>query len=374
MSDLRKVQLSQILMSSQFWMATIVLYFTSLRNLSLSEVYTVISLFSIAVVFLEYPTGVLGDRFSHRTSVLFGYFLCSVSMLFLSFSGSLFFYCAILLLYATGTSLISGSDTALLHHVSQNFLSDSSNTRIFSLFMSFFSISLGGYFASFDLRIPFYLTSFCSLLSAILIFFTKKQPLDTFKGNIFQRSFQGMLFIKRKNILFHTILVSGVISSFFFSFKWFYNPLFLQMDIPVSLWGVIMGFTTLCMALGIYVHKKFSQKKILPIFFFLIITLFCIGFTQWKYLVLCALFLAFSLRGFFENSFSISLVENAGTKFKASVLSFQSMIIRLLSSLTIFLSGIALEKVSFFTLMTILSCIILIFCFFSIVQFQKIKT
>lgn len=373
MSDLRKIQLAQILTAGQLWMVTIVLYFTMLRKLSSQEVYSLLSIFSFAMVLLEYPTGVIGDHFSHRNSILLGYVICALGLFLFAFPGNWYYYLIPALLFALGTSLTSGSDTAFLHATSKDFIKDSSNLQTISLIVSVITVSIGGYLSSYDLRIPFYLTAFLFLSAAGLIFFTKKQPKDNFQGNIFARSTGGIKYVWKNNLLFHLIIVSATIGSFFLSFKWFYNPLFLELHIPVSYWGFIIGFAVLLIALGNHLYRKFSTKNFLLPFLGVILTTFCIGLTSWGALALGALLLSQLIRGYIDNQFNIHINETIAISSRASILSLRSLFVRLFSALYIFGAGFILEKTSFFILMSLTSGILLLFCAFSLAKIIRIR-
>ena len=126
MTDLFRVKATRILTSCTFWISIVVFYFQS-RDLSTEQVFQLVSLYSIAIVVFEYPTGVIGDFFSHKTSVTLGYLVTGISVFILGFDGSYLYYIFVLLLGALGISLISGSDTAVLHSVSKDFDKDYSD-------------------------------------------------------------------------------------------------------------------------------------------------------------------------------------------------------------------------------------------------------
>ena len=73
------------------------------------------------IVVLEYPTGVSGDQYSHKFSVLSGLLSTALGFFLLSMDGSYLFFLFSSSFVALGLSLIYGSDTALLHSVSMDF-------------------------------------------------------------------------------------------------------------------------------------------------------------------------------------------------------------------------------------------------------------
>lgn len=372
MSDLQKVKLSQIISSSQFWMVTFVLYLTT-QGLSLEDTYKLLSIFSITIVILEYPTGVLGDHFSHRLSTIFGYLLCSISFFLISFPGGFYYYAITLILTALASALISGSDTSFLHYSSRDFKKDFSEVRMYAIGMSVFSISIGGYLSSFDLRIPFYLSSFFFFIAALLLISTSRQKKDGFAGNIFARSLEGLKHTRDNKLLLNLMVVSAVLGAFFLSFKWFYNPLLIELKIDLIYWGFIIGFTTSLIAVGTYFYKKISTKNVIWPFILIILATFLIGFTNFLAISIGALVISQFIRGYMDNQLNVELNNAISISSRASIISLKSLLVRLFSSIYIFGAGFTLEKTSFLVMMSLTAGIILLSCLIPIIKIINIK-
>lgn len=353
-------------------MVTFVLYMTT-QGLSLEETFKLISIFSITIVLLEYPTGVLGDHFSHRLSVIAGYLLYSISFLLISFPGGFYYYAFALIFGALAASLVSGSDTSFLHYSSTDFKKDSSDVQMYSIGMSVFSISIGGYLSSFDLRIPFYLSSFFFLISALVLLSTSSQKKDSFVGNIFARSLEGLKHMRDNVLLRHLMIISALLGAFFLSFKWFYNSLFISLNIDVVYWGFIIGFTTFLIAIGTYLYKKHSSRNIIIPFLLIIIVTFFIGFTKFASISLIALIFSQFIRGYIDNQLNVELNNAISTSSRASILSLKSLMVRLFSSLYILGAGFILQGSSFFILMTLTAGVLFVLCIVPIFKIIKLR-
>lgn len=72
MQDLTKIKIAKILFSARFWVATFVYYLTT-RGIPTGEVFYLMGIYYVASLLFEYPTGVIGDYYSHRISVYLGY-------------------------------------------------------------------------------------------------------------------------------------------------------------------------------------------------------------------------------------------------------------------------------------------------------------
>jgi MFS family permease len=373
MSDLSKIKISQVISSCQFWMVTFVLYMTTLRGFSLEQTFQLLGIFSISIVILEYPTGVMGDHFSHRLSNILGYFLYAIGFFLLSFPGSFYFYAFALFFGALAAALVSGSDTSFLHYASSNFKKDSSDVQMYSIAMSVFSISVGGYFSSFDLRIPFYLTSFFFFVAALILLSISRQKKDNFTGNIFARSLEGIRHTRENKLLSHIMILSALLGAFFLSFKWFYNPLFIDLKINLVYWGLIISFTTFLIAVGTYFYKRSKSDNIAIPFLLIIGATFFIGFTKFATISIAALIISQFVRGYIDNQLNVELNNAISISSRASILSLKSLLVRLFSSLYIFGAGLVLERTSFFILMTLTAGMLLITCTVPIMQIITIR-
>jgi MFS family permease len=143
MKDITKIKIAQILPSGVFWVPIIISYF-QFRGLSLETAYYLVSLYQIFIVILEYPTGVIGDYFSHKLSLTLGYVVVFAAFIMMGFELSIFIYGLVLFVAASGVSLISGSNDAVLMNISKDFDKDFRNIRTYSIAYSIISIALGG--------------------------------------------------------------------------------------------------------------------------------------------------------------------------------------------------------------------------------------
>ena len=244
---------------------------------------------------------------------------------------------------------------------------------MYSIGMSVASISIGGYLSSFDLRIPFYLSSFFFLVAAIILISTSGQKKDDYTGNIFARSLEGLKHTRDNALLRHLMFLSATLGAFFLSFKWFYNPLFMSLNIDVAYWGFIIGFTTFLIAVGTYFYKRHSNKNIILPFLLIILATFFIGFTKFAGISLMALVFSQLIRGYIDNQLNVELNSAISISSRASILSLKSLVVRLFSSLYIFGAGFILQRDSFFVLMTLTSVILLILCAIPIFRIMKLK-
>ncbi len=84
------------------------------KGLSLSEIFLLQSVFSLAVVLLEVPSGYFADRYGRAFSIKLSAPLAATAMIAYGFSDQFWQFAACELLLAVANSMLSGVDTALL--------------------------------------------------------------------------------------------------------------------------------------------------------------------------------------------------------------------------------------------------------------------
>jgi len=213
--NVTRLRIATALSSCTFWFAVIVAYLQS-KGLSLEKVYELVSIYSISIVIFEFPTGIIGDYFSHKLSVIAGYTLVGLALIFLSLEGTYTFCVFAMILGALGISLTSGSDIALLHKTSDNFPKDLTKMKSTNIILSLISTSLGGVIGKyFNLVTPVALTAGSYLLAAIAMTFVKAPgPNGKNNGNIFAKAKEGLQFTLTKPSILTLISFSGTISAF----------------------------------------------------------------------------------------------------------------------------------------------------------------
>ncbi len=364
MSDLTKVKISRILFNSQFWMAIIILYLQS-RALTLESIFLLITLYYLFTTLLEYPTGVIGDFYSHKLSTLLGYLFLGISMCLLSLPGNFLFYAGVLFTTGLGMSLVSGSDQAyfyaLTKHTHQDFQHELSQNNSVSLIWVVITISLGGLIGKYHLQLPIFLNGIAFLLSACFLFLSKfnSSPMKKTQANIFAQAFEGITFLTKDTKILYIILISSLIGTFFIGFKWIYNLLFQAASIDVRWWGILISLATIFTAIGTRLTSIIKSINLNLIIMCLFVSIFVTGLTQISILSIVGLIFMSLFRGYLETNFDIILNLQTSLSIRARILSFKSLLIRLGAVPFMLFSGYILEKISVQFLLTSLVIIML---------------
>ncbi|MBD3329679.1 MFS transporter [Candidatus Dojkabacteria bacterium] len=348
-ANIVKISIASVLASSMFFLPIVGLYLES-RGIDYEMTFKLVSLYSFAIVVFEYPTGVIGDYFSHKISVFIGYLVIGAAFLMLALPGSLLYYAVSLVVLALGMSLVTGSITALLFKNSNNFRRDSSNVRAIGLIWGVIAGMIGTYLADFDLAWPAFVSSFVFFVAAIMIFLVRETPEDDDydEGNLFSKAREGLQFVRKvENQAIRKLLLLGfVLGSFFISMKWLYSPVLDVLDISVRSWGLIISAFSLSKALGTWLYGKFGDIGFgwLILFFGIMLA----GVVQFNFpLVSVIMFTgAHLIRGYIQTQSDFHIARLAPGENKASIISLKSFLVRLGAAVYLAANGFLLDSFS----------------------------
>lgn len=114
LKNIRLMKLVSLFSGMSFFTPVLSLYFLS-RGVSLGTIIFAQAAYSILIILAEVPTGVIADKFGHKTSVVLG-MVCNVLayLCFLLSPGVLAIFVAYIF-FGLGDALVSGSQEALVH-------------------------------------------------------------------------------------------------------------------------------------------------------------------------------------------------------------------------------------------------------------------
>lgn len=354
MSNLTRFKIWKVIFASNhFWMATLVTYFTR-QGVSLDQVYLLLGLYSLFVVLFEFPTGVIGDYFSHKSSVFIGNILWTLMFLLLVSAGTVTYYIAVLSVAALGITLISGSDNAMLFSLSKDYKKDLAQITPYAIFLSVITVALGGVLASFNMTYPLY-ASFLYSCSGVLLLTSVKYKQEVKKdANIFSSAYGGLLEVLRASRLKNLIFVSALWGSFFLSLKWFYNPLFEEINLDIIYWGVVIAVFNLSKILGVKIYERSKGISLSILILTLSICTVGIGITNNFLVPLIAIFMVRVLQGVFDTKMEVEINNEISSHRRATILSLNSLLTRSFSSVLILGSGLLISQFSFLGLMSLI--------------------
>ncbi|MFN0093622.1 MAG: MFS transporter [Dehalococcoidia bacterium] len=112
--NLRLLQAFWFFRDAQIWIPVWIVFLTLEQGFTLTQVLTTEGIYLLAVVLLEVPTGAVADRWGRSKSLGLGAICLGVAVLAFAFATTYPILLGSFLLWALGTTLMSGADLALL--------------------------------------------------------------------------------------------------------------------------------------------------------------------------------------------------------------------------------------------------------------------
>lgn len=321
-------------------MPIIVLFYKDC-GLDLTDIFILKSIYSIAMVSLEIPTGYLADVWGRRNCLIAGCIFSFVGFSNYSISDSFIAFLCSEILLGFGQSLVSGADSALLydtmlHYKKENsYLKYEGRITMIGNFSEAFAGIFSGLLAVYSLRIPFYAQSgiaFIGIPSAIaLTEYAAKTKMKNSFANIL-KVIQYSLFTNKE--LCYNIMFSGVIGAATLTMAWFVQPLLIELNTPTSWFGIIWTILNLTVGISALYSDKLDQrlgslKMYTLILFFIVGGYIAVAFNI-TYIGLIYLFLFYIVRGFATPILKGYINQITFSEMRATVLSIRNFIIRLM--------------------------------------------
>lgn len=321
-------------------MPIIVLFYED-HGLGLQDVFILKSVYSIAAVALEIPSGYLADVWGRRKCLILGCILFFLGYLCYSFTSTFAAFVIAEILLGTGQTLVNGADSALLYDTTVQYKKENLYLRyegritMIGNFAEAIAGIFGGLLAAYSLRYPFYaqaLIAFSGIPAAFAL-----QELNI-KSKV-QSPVQEIVRIIRYSLvtnkrLCYNIMFSGIIGAATLTMAWFVQPYLMYMYTPTSWFGVI--WTVLNLTVGIAalysdrVDSYFGPKKM----GILILTFVAGGYValafNLTYAGLAILFVFYIIRGFATPILKGYINQMTFSEMRATVLSIRNFIIRLM--------------------------------------------
>ena len=258
--NIRKFYLFESLSSAalSFPLPVIVLFWQA-NGLSLTQVMLLQSIFALAVMALELPSGYFADRLGRKRAILASAGLGLLGVLIYMTGDRFSQFVVAELVFALGIALLSGADSALFYDT----LADLEDTAAYqklwgnAIFYSMISMAvanaIGGFIGKFDLRAAWYPALATALLAlAVAATFQEprvhKTPVAGSHAADLWRILKVALFERRR--LRWLLIFSGVVHTFTQSGLWFYQPYFQLTGLDIGYFGLIFAAFNLVAALS----------------------------------------------------------------------------------------------------------------------------
>ncbi len=321
-------------------MPIIVLFYEE-HGLGLQDVFILKSVYSIAAVTLEIPSGYLADVWGRKKCLVLGCILFFGGYLCYSFSFTFSAFLVAELLLGIGQTLVNGADSALLYDTTAHYKKESLYLRyegritMIGNFAEAIAGILGGLLAVYSLRYPFY--------GQVIIAFTGIPAAFALKEisskHIIQSPFTEIMRIIKYSLvtnkhLCYNIIYSGVIGAATLTMAWFVQPVLIYLKTPTSYFGVI--WTVLNLTVGISalysdkIERYFGMNKMNTLILLMIVGGYIALAYNLSYMGLLILLVFYIFRGFATPILKGYINQITFSDMRATVLSIRNFVIRLL--------------------------------------------
>jgi len=206
------------------------------------------SFFLVCIFIMEIPTGAVADYFGRKTSLICAAFVSSIGVFIYSITPNIYLFMLGEFLWATGFALMSGADEALIYDSLKKLKKENQSKKIFGRFSSFeigaltVAAPLGSIIAKyFGLRytmmfmaVPFLLATFIGLT------FTEPKTKKKVESTRYLKLMFGGINYFRKHDKLKILAFDMIsVSIFIFFVVWLYQPLLMQLGVPIIYFGFI---------------------------------------------------------------------------------------------------------------------------------------
>lgn len=341
-----------------FWISLAIPYlmyrgFTSVGAFSLMAMYQFIG------VFMEYPTGVAGDRFGYRRTLFLANSLNALAMIILAQPGPSWVYVAGLVVLALGAGFSSGNNQGLLKTVSTNPRRDTANLTALAEFVIFLSSITGAWIGAISYELALYISA--------AIMFSANFPLLLVPSDTTHRStthslmaiIKDGLIALRNPLLSQLFIILAIFGGFFFSTKSIIGSFADLYSFDLKLIGLFVGMSALSRALGSKLYAHYQKISKLSLLIFLAATILTMAVTP-VYGIIAAIIVFHLVIGYLLSIIDGDIHELSEDHTRSSLFSLRRLIMRLFSSGYLLIYGLFIARNQFSLLMVSLGLMMIV--------------
>ncbi|SHE34350.1 Predicted arabinose efflux permease, MFS family [Mariniphaga anaerophila] len=321
-------------------MPVVVLFYQD-NGMGMHEIFILKSIYSLAIVGLELPSGWMADVWGRKKTLLLGAVLGSAGFLMYSFSYGFWAFAVAEIVLGAGHSFVSGADSAMLYESlkadkkSDEYVKHEGRITSAGNFAEALAGIAAGFLAAVSLRSPFYFQFIVAAL-AVPAALVLKEPVN--RSGALSYSVKRMALVIKGTLLKNTnlrvsILLSAVTGTATLTFAWLVQPFFKAINLPVEWFGIL--WTVLNLSVGVSsafafrFEGRISRKnEVLTIILLLALGYFFSGLAVVRE-GLFFLFLFYLVRGLATPIFKNYINLYTPSEIRATILSVRNLLIRI---------------------------------------------
>ncbi|HKL33404.1 MAG TPA: MFS transporter [Tangfeifania sp.] len=344
MAEFRKNIVRLYLVKISKWfnlvMPVVVLFYQD-NGMSMHEIFVLKSIYSVAIVAMELPSGWMADVWGRKKTLVLGSILGSAGILMYSFSYGFWAFAVAEIILGVGHSFISGADSALLYDSlkadgkTEKYVKHEGRITSAGNFAEAIAGIAAGFLAAISLRTPFYFQFFVASIAipaSITLIEPKLNAAHQFQS--IKKMMQNIrdVFLTDTNLRI-SILLSAVTGTATLTFAWLVQPYFKAIGLPVELFGVL--WTALNLTVGVSsafafrVEGFFSRKQEILFIIFSLTAGYLLSGTAVVREGLVFLFLFYAVRGLATPILKNHINRYTQSDVRATMLSVRNFVIRI---------------------------------------------
>ncbi|MEN6456962.1 MAG: MFS transporter [Prolixibacteraceae bacterium] len=320
-------------------MPVVVLFYQD-NGLSMQDIFWLKSIYSIAIVVMEVPSGYIADVWGRKTTLLSGAILGAAGFACYSFSYGFWAFAVAEVVLGIGHSFVSGADSAMLYDTlkasgkEKQYIKEEGKITSAGNFSEAFAGVCGGILAAVSMRLPYYFQFGVSAIAIPAAFFLQEPRFHARETahnlrSILKTIHETFLHPAMRSALF----LSSLTGTASLTFAWFVQPYFQEAGLPVTLYGIMWTLLNLSVGFSsIFSYKAenfLGQRNSLLV----IIIGLSIGylFAAWKISLtgISILFTFYLLRGMAHPILKDYLNQYTQSEVRATILSLRDFLIRI---------------------------------------------
>ena len=319
----------------------IVVLFYQENGLSMSQIFILKSVYSIAMVSTELPSGYLADVWGCRKTILFGAILGTLGILIYSFSADFYSFALAEIVLGIGFSFISGADSALLYdslkaeNREDEYIKYEGRITSAGNFAEALAGVAGGLLATISLRTPYYFQIFVAAIAIPAAYFLKEPQHVLDRTRLKMKEILSIVKLTyQQQEMRSAILISSLTGAATLTYAWFVQPYFQEAGVPISVFGIL--WTLLNLSAGVFSMFSYRVERFLGnrnslLFIVVFISLgFILTSLEISFWGIAILFGFYMVRGIATPVLKDQINQYTDSKVRATILSVRNLEIRII--------------------------------------------
>lgn len=319
----------------------IVVLFYQENGLSMSQIFVLKSIYSVAMVATELPSGYLADVWGCRRTLLLGAILGTAGIIIYSFSSDFYSFIFAEIILGIGFSFVSGADSAMLYdslkagNRENEYIKHEGRISSAGNFAEALAGVAGGLLATISIRTPYFFQIFIAATAIPAAYFLKEPQHAIERTHLKMKEIlQIVRQTYRQPEMRSAIMISSFTGAATLTYAWFVQPYFQEAGVPVSVFGIL--WTLLNLSAGIFsmfsyrIEQRLGQRNTL----LLIVIFISLGFILTSLEVSIAgvaiLFGFYMVRGVATPVLKDYINQYTDSKVRATILSIRNFEIRII--------------------------------------------